>query len=78
MVVQVNQVEAEYWKKSEGTRVGWSDEILGFFEAQRWTRHQAALETTRKALTVANVPDSEHDHHTADSLRVSSYLGSSG
>ncbi|CAN6586325.1 unnamed protein product [Malus baccata var. baccata] len=29
-VVKVNQAEAEFWKKLEGYRVGWSDEILGF------------------------------------------------
>eukprot|EP00890_Picochlorum_soloecismus_P005470 jgi/Picsp_1/5924/NSC_03281-R1_l-galactono- -lactone dehydrogenase len=26
----VNQAEAAFWKQSEGVRVGWSDEILGF------------------------------------------------
>lgn len=36
-IVQVNQVESEYWKKSEGIRVGWSDEILGFdCGGQQW------------------------------------------
>ncbi|KAH7435458.1 hypothetical protein KP509_06G065800 [Ceratopteris richardii] len=36
-VVQVNQVEAEYWKRCEGYRVGWSDEILGFdCGGQQW------------------------------------------
>nr|AOW42610.1 L-galactono-1,4-lactone dehydrogenase [Solanum melongena] len=29
-VIKVNKAEAEYWRKSEGYRVGWSDEILGF------------------------------------------------
>lgn len=30
-------MEAEYWKKSEGSRVGWSDEILGFdCGGQQW------------------------------------------
>lgn len=29
-VRKVNAAEAEYWKRSQGTRVGWSDEILGF------------------------------------------------
>lgn len=33
----MNRIEAEYWKKSEGTRVGWSDEILGFdCGGQQW------------------------------------------
>ncbi|GLT28058.1 hypothetical protein SLA2020_030150 [Shorea laevis] len=36
-VIKVNQVEAEFWKKSEGYRVGWSDEILGFdCGGQQW------------------------------------------
>jgi L-galactono-1,4-lactone dehydrogenase len=29
-VRKVNAAEAEYWRNSQGTRVGWSDEILGF------------------------------------------------
>lgn len=37
VLLQVNQVEAEYWRKSEGIRVGWSDEILGFdCGGQQW------------------------------------------
>jgi L-galactono-1,4-lactone dehydrogenase len=33
----VNQVEAEVWKRSAGTRSGWSDEILGFdCGGQQW------------------------------------------
>ncbi|GER52533.1 L-galactono-1,4-lactone dehydrogenase [Striga asiatica] len=36
-IVKVNQAEAEYWRKSEGYRVGWSDEILGFdCGGQQW------------------------------------------
>ncbi|XP_020571110.1 L-galactono-1,4-lactone dehydrogenase 2, mitochondrial isoform X2 [Phalaenopsis equestris] len=36
-VIKVNEAEAEYWKKSEGYRVGWSDEILGFdCGGQQW------------------------------------------
>ncbi|XP_058090091.1 L-galactono-1,4-lactone dehydrogenase, mitochondrial [Magnolia sinica] len=36
-VIKVNQAEAEYWRKSEGYRVGWSDEILGFdCGGQQW------------------------------------------
>lgn len=36
-VTKINQAEAEYWKKSEGYRVGWSDEILGFdCGGQQW------------------------------------------
>ena len=29
-MAQVNGAEAEYWKLSGGSRVGYSDEILGF------------------------------------------------
>ncbi|KAK8951461.1 hypothetical protein KSP39_PZI004169 [Platanthera zijinensis] len=36
-VINVNKAEAEYWKKLEGYRVGWSDEILGFdCGGQQW------------------------------------------
>ncbi|XP_044493899.1 L-galactono-1,4-lactone dehydrogenase, mitochondrial isoform X2 [Mangifera indica] len=36
-VVKVNKAEAEFWKKSEGYRVGWADEILGFdCGGQQW------------------------------------------
>lgn len=36
-IIKVNQAEAEYWRKSEGYRVGWSDEILGFdCGGQQW------------------------------------------
>ena len=36
-VIKINKAEAEYWKKSEGYRVGWSDEILGFdCGGQQW------------------------------------------
>ncbi|GAB2267155.1 hypothetical protein Dimus_002140 [Dionaea muscipula] len=36
-IIKVNQAEAEFWMKSEGYRVGWSDEILGFdCGGQQW------------------------------------------
>ncbi|KAJ6756445.1 L-GULONOLACTONE OXIDASE [Salix purpurea] len=36
-VVKINRAEAEFWAKSEGYRVGWSDEILGFdCGGQQW------------------------------------------
>ncbi|KAH6818726.1 L-galactono-1 [Perilla frutescens var. frutescens] len=36
-ITRINQAEAEFWKKSEGYRVGWSDEILGFdCGGQQW------------------------------------------
>ena len=31
------QAEADFWRKSEGYRVGWSDELLGFdCGGQQW------------------------------------------
>lgn len=36
-VIKINHAEAEYWRKSEGYRIGWSDEILGFdCGGQQW------------------------------------------
>ncbi|OIV90348.1 hypothetical protein TanjilG_21790 [Lupinus angustifolius] len=36
-IIKINQAEAEFWLKSEGYRVGWSDEILGFdCGGQQW------------------------------------------
>ncbi|XP_031273638.1 L-galactono-1,4-lactone dehydrogenase, mitochondrial-like [Pistacia vera] len=36
-VKKVNKAEAEFWRKSEGYRVGWADEILGFdCGGQQW------------------------------------------
>eukprot|EP00775_Hariotina_reticulata_P014641 gene14641-14789_t len=36
-VVQVNQAEAEFWKRSAGQRVGYADQILGFdCGGQQW------------------------------------------
>jgi L-galactono-1,4-lactone dehydrogenase len=29
-VVAVNQAEAQFWQRSEGVRIDWSDKILGF------------------------------------------------
>mmetsp|Transcript_27300 Transcript_27300/g.73788 ORF Transcript_27300/g.73788 Transcript_27300/m.73788 type:complete len:638 (+) Transcript_27300:122-2035(+) len=41
-VVEVNKAEAEYWKRSGGVRVGWSDEILGFdCGGQQWVLETA-------------------------------------
>ncbi|GMH33834.1 hypothetical protein BSKO_01668 [Bryopsis sp. KO-2023] len=48
-VKKVNKVEAEFWKRSEGYRVGWSDEILGFdCGGQQWV-----LEVAMPAGTVS-------------------------
>ncbi|CAA2998293.1 L-galactono-1,4-lactone dehydrogenase, mitochondrial [Olea europaea subsp. europaea] len=36
-VMKVNQAETEFWRKLEGYRVGWNDEILGFdCGGQQW------------------------------------------
>jgi L-galactono-1,4-lactone dehydrogenase len=36
-IAQVNAAEAEFWKRSKGYRIGWSDEILGFdCGGQQW------------------------------------------
>ncbi|KAF8071296.1 hypothetical protein HT031_001379 [Scenedesmus sp. PABB004] len=36
-VARVNAAEAEFWKRSSGTRVGWADQILGFdCGGQQW------------------------------------------
>ncbi|KAI7750259.1 hypothetical protein M8C21_015968, partial [Ambrosia artemisiifolia] len=36
-IKKINEAEAEFWKRSEGYRVGWSDEILGFdCGGQQW------------------------------------------
>ncbi|KAJ4836115.1 hypothetical protein Tsubulata_004220 [Turnera subulata] len=49
-VMKVNHAEAEFWKKSEGYRVGWSDEILGFdCGGQQWVS-----ETCFPAGTLSN------------------------
>ncbi|KAK9664424.1 hypothetical protein RND81_14G040800 [Saponaria officinalis] len=57
-VIKVNEAEAEFWKKSEGYRVGWSDEILGFdCGGQQWVS-----ETCFPAGTLAkpNMKDLEY------------------
>lgn len=48
-VIKVNQAEAEFWRKSEGYRVGWADEILGF----DCGGHQWVSETCFPAGTLA-------------------------
>ncbi|KAL9237925.1 hypothetical protein vseg_012418 [Gypsophila vaccaria] len=57
-VIEVNKAEAEFWRKSEGYRVGWSDEILGFdCGGQQWVS-----ETCFPAGTLAkpNMKDLEY------------------
>jgi len=47
-VARVNQAEAEYWRRSQGQRVGWSDEILGFdCGGQQWVLETAFPVGTR-------------------------------
>ncbi|KAI8814528.1 hypothetical protein BJ742DRAFT_266386 [Cladochytrium replicatum] len=42
LVARINAASAEYWKLSQGTRIGWSDEILGFdCGAQQWVSEVA-------------------------------------
>ncbi|EPS69983.1 l-galactono-1,4-lactone dehydrogenase [Genlisea aurea] len=49
-IVKINEAEAEFWRKSEGYRVGWSDEILGFdCGGQQWVS-----ETCFPAGTLSN------------------------
>ncbi|KAL5570685.1 hypothetical protein UlMin_020282 [Ulmus minor] len=51
-VIKVNQAEADFLRKSEGFKVGWSDEILGFdCGGQQWVS-----ETCFPAGTIENVP----------------------
>lgn len=57
-VIKVNQAEAEFWRRSEGYRLGWSDEILGFdCGGQQWVS-----ETCFPAGTLAkpNMKDIEY------------------
>lgn len=54
-VRKINQVEAEFWKRSEGYRVGWSDEILGFdCGGQQWVSETCFLAGT---LSKPNMKD---------------------
>lgn len=71
-VLKVNQAEAEFWKKSEGYRVGWSDEILGFdCGGQQWVSETCFpagtlskpsindleyIEELKKLIEKANIP----------------------
>lgn len=41
-VAQVNAAEAAYWRRAAGSRVGWSDELLGFdCGGQQWVLETA-------------------------------------
>lgn len=66
-VVHVNRAEEEYWKRSSGQRVGWSDEILGFdCGGQQWV-----LET---AFPVANSLDQVPASGSKDILYMEALL----
>lgn len=57
-IVKVNQAEALFWKKSEGYRVGWSDEILGFdCGGQQWVSENCFPAGT---LSKPNMKDLEY------------------
>ncbi|KAF8664663.1 hypothetical protein HU200_054372 [Digitaria exilis] len=57
-VIKVNKAEAEYWKKSEGYRMGWSDEILGFdCGGQQWVSENCFPTGTR---TKPNMKDLDY------------------
>ena len=48
-IIQVNNAEAEFWKRNSGYRVGWSDEILGFdCGGQQWVLEVAFPTTGEK------------------------------
>lgn len=54
-VKRVNIAEAEFWKKSQGTRIGWSDELLGFdCGGQQWVLEVAF--PTEDTTTIAAKP----------------------
>lgn len=64
-VKRVNAAEADYWRRCEGTRVGWSDELLGFdCGGQQWV-----LEVAFPAGTVEQ-PDGRDIAYMEDLLRL--------
>lgn len=64
-VKKVNAAEAQYWRRCEGSRVGWSDEILGFdCGGQQWV-----LETAFPTGT-ADKPDGSDLAYMKDLLRL--------
>ncbi|KAL3136486.1 hypothetical protein ABBQ38_005740 [Trebouxia sp. C0009 RCD-2024] len=55
-VVQINRAEAEYWRRSEGYRVGWSDQMLGFdCGGQQWVLEVAFPTGTLKNPSLADL-----------------------
>lgn len=49
-IAKINKAEAEYWKMSQGDRVGWSDELLGFdCGGQQWVLEVAFPSGTQQS-----------------------------
>lgn len=80
-VAEVNRAEARYWKMREGSRVGWSDEILGFdCGGQQWVSEVAFHASTPPAGAAARAarwlsslvsPPAQRDlDYVADVLRL--------
>jgi L-galactono-1,4-lactone dehydrogenase len=64
-IVNINNAEAEYWKRSEGYRVGWSDEILGFdCGGQQWVSEVSFPAGTLKK------PDMKDINYMAEVLKM--------
>ncbi len=59
------QAEADYWRRGEGYRLGWSDELLGFdCGGQQWV-----LEVALPAGTLAQ-PDGKDIAYMEDLLKL--------
>ncbi|CAG9464777.1 unnamed protein product [Pedinophyceae sp. YPF-701] len=55
-VSKVNEAEAEFWRRSQGYRIGWSDEILGFdCGGQQWVLEVAFPTGTLKSPSGADI-----------------------
>ena len=65
-VKRVNEAEAEFWRRSAGVRVGWSDEILGFeCGGQQWVS-EVAFPTGSIASSTDGGGDSDSGTTDAD------------
>ena len=52
----VNQAEADFWKRSQGSRIDWSDRVLGFdCGGQQWVSEVAFPTGTRAAPSGADL-----------------------
>eukprot|EP00249_Psilotum_nudum_P019764 c27407_g1_i2 orf=207-1967(-) len=66
-VKRVNEAEAEYWKRSEGYRVGWSDDILGFeCGGQQWVAEVCFPTGT---LKIPNLTDLDYPKKVLELIR---------